>query len=229
MIVPLRWCDSKIVVGTYGKGTGDNLPDEVRWFPSCFRLPFLVLICVIGNLGEDELRGDADLDQVLHNFAEHSNTVHSLQIGFQLRPSSLSHSTKCPLPGWIGSHLVGHLHKVEAWTPEGDHVTSRPWMLHRFESGEVHGSSWCTPTCFPIRWCTPTCKTQEPCDCSEMPVGQRSSCRWCTCPRTFWLRCSALPGSWSAPGAGGTVWSPPPRTGSMAPYLSSRPRPPRLD
>ena len=36
MIVSLRWCRSEVVVGTHGEGTGDNLPDEVRWFPSCF-------------------------------------------------------------------------------------------------------------------------------------------------------------------------------------------------
>ena len=90
VIVPLRWCDSKIVVGTRSKCTGDNLPDEVRWFPSCFWLPLVVLVRVVGNLGEDELRGDADLDQVLHNFAKNSNTVHSLQIGSQLTPADLS-------------------------------------------------------------------------------------------------------------------------------------------
>ena len=153
--------------------------------------------------------------------------AHQGRTDWGLRLSSLLRSTKCPLPGRTGSHLVGHLRKVEAWIHEGDHVTSRPWMLHRFESGEVHGSSWCTPTCFPIHWCTLMCKTQELCDCSEMPVGQRSSCRWCTCPRIFWLRCWALPGSWSVPGAGGTVWLPPPPTDWMAPYLSSRLRPPR--
>ena len=90
MIVPSRWCDSKIVVGTYGKCTGDNLPDEVRRFSSCFRLPLVVLVCVVGNLGEDELRGDADLDQLPHNFAKHSNTIHTLQIGFQVTSADLS-------------------------------------------------------------------------------------------------------------------------------------------
>ena len=72
-------CDSEIIIGSHGEGTGNDLPYEVRCLSSYLQLSFLVLVHDVGDFGEDELRGDANLDKVLHDLAKYTNPVHSFK------------------------------------------------------------------------------------------------------------------------------------------------------
>ena len=116
MIIALRWCDSEIIIGTHSEGTGNDLPHEVRCLTSYFQLPFLILVRDVGSFREDELWGDANLDKVLHDFAQYANPVHSLQVDFQVS------STKFPLLALalndaINSSSVGSFNSPSAVSP----------------------------------------------------------------------------------------------------------------